>query len=523
MQKRHGKNLIQGALVLSLASVIAKILSAVYRIPLQNLVGNTGFYVYQQIYPIYGIGMTFALSGFPVFISKLIAEAQDDVRQKQLAYQSMIVLAVFSVILFVITFLTAPFLATGMGDPGLAPIIKVVSFMFLFMPIIATGRGYYQGIYKMGPTATSQVVEQLVRVLVIIAVAYIAAKHHWNVYRMGKWAMASADFAAVAAMAFFVQFAVKLMRTVKLSFSWEQFKHLSRRFLTEGGLICLFAAMLILLQLVDSFTIKNNLVLSGIPDEAAKSIKGVYDRAQPLVQVGLVIATSFATTMLPSLTESIRARDSRMFYRTASSLIRVSLAVSMTASIGMIVLMPQINLLLFGSVEGTSALMLYNLCIIFAALIFVNNSILQSSGSITMTFWALSAGMVFKLIFNGVAVRHWGINGASIVTVLSLLIIWLVMMQAMPERLRFDALFNHQFLTKLVLGNVIMAGVVYGVAQVLGNASRANAGLTALVGAIIGAAVFVVYAIFGKLFTIREWLLVPYGKRILKKIQEMKK
>ena len=74
MGNKQMKQMMKGAVVLSVASLIAKVLSAVYRVPFQNMVGNTGFYVYQQVYPIYGIGMTFALSGFPIFLSKLIAE-----------------------------------------------------------------------------------------------------------------------------------------------------------------------------------------------------------------------------------------------------------------------------------------------------------------------------------------------------------------------------------------------------------------------------------------------------------------
>ena len=75
---KSNRQMMQGALILSLAAFIAKILSAVYRVPFQNMVGNTGFYVYQQVYPIYGIGMTFALSGFPVFVSALIAQYRSD-------------------------------------------------------------------------------------------------------------------------------------------------------------------------------------------------------------------------------------------------------------------------------------------------------------------------------------------------------------------------------------------------------------------------------------------------------------
>ena len=61
--------MMQGAFVLTAASFVAKLLSAIYRVPYQNFAGDEGFYVYQQVYPIYGIAMTLALSGLPQFIS----------------------------------------------------------------------------------------------------------------------------------------------------------------------------------------------------------------------------------------------------------------------------------------------------------------------------------------------------------------------------------------------------------------------------------------------------------------------
>ena len=75
------QRMMQGAVVLTIASFIAKVLSAFYRVPFQNFVGDEGFYVYQQVYPIYGIAMTLALSGLPQFISKIVAE-QPDIRSQ---------------------------------------------------------------------------------------------------------------------------------------------------------------------------------------------------------------------------------------------------------------------------------------------------------------------------------------------------------------------------------------------------------------------------------------------------------
>ena len=87
MKKINSKGMMQGAIALSIAAFIAKILSAVYRVPFQNMVGNTGFYVYQQVYPIYGIGMTFALTGFPVFVSNVVAEYLESTHLKKLLKQ----------------------------------------------------------------------------------------------------------------------------------------------------------------------------------------------------------------------------------------------------------------------------------------------------------------------------------------------------------------------------------------------------------------------------------------------------
>src|SRR5699024_11884865 len=66
--------IMQGALLLTVAGIVGKILSATYRIPLQNLTGDMGYYIYQQVYPLIGTGMILAFYGFPQAVSKLNAE-----------------------------------------------------------------------------------------------------------------------------------------------------------------------------------------------------------------------------------------------------------------------------------------------------------------------------------------------------------------------------------------------------------------------------------------------------------------
>lgn len=514
---------MQGAFILSVASIIAKILSAVYRIPLQNLVGNTGFYVYQQIYPIYGIGMTFALNGFPVFISKIIAEEPDEERKLTIARYSVMILTILSVVTFLTLMTGARLIAVAMGDVQLTPLLKIVSTMFLFMPLLATGRGFYQGIYDVVPTARSQVVEQLVRVTIIIFVAVLSVNLKWSVYKMGTWAMASSTFAAFAATIFFLKFGLRVFNFKKFQFDKIIFKKLGKRFAIEGGLICLLAAMIILLQLVDSFSVKNGLVASGISQSMAKSLKGVYDRAQPLVQLGTVIATAFATTLLPSLTEAVQRRDTRAFYRSATSLLRVSLTMSMAASVGMIALMPHINKLLFGSFSGSATLAVYNLSIIFAALIFVYNSVLQSTGQMKATFYAIIVGLAIKIMFNGWAVRIMGILGASLITILSLAVIAFLMQRDLPAQLSKRVYSDQHFLLKLILGNFLMwltVTVTVEIIQMFFNfQNRWGSILLVVIGILVGGLTSISYIFKFKLFSVREWLTVPYGSKILRIIQ----
>ena len=68
------KNILKGTLILTFAALLIKILSAFYRIPFQNIVGDIGFYIYQQVYPFYGIAIALSTYGFPVVISKLYTE-----------------------------------------------------------------------------------------------------------------------------------------------------------------------------------------------------------------------------------------------------------------------------------------------------------------------------------------------------------------------------------------------------------------------------------------------------------------
>ncbi|MBL3612514.1 oligosaccharide flippase family protein, partial [Bacillus sp. RHFS18] len=113
----------KGAFVLVVAGIVTKILSAVYRVPFQNIVGDVGFYIYQQVYPFLGIAVMLSTSGFPVIISKLMNDYSDH-KQKIMKISALYVTAA-GLVLFALMYAGAAPLAGFMGDARLVMLIRV--------------------------------------------------------------------------------------------------------------------------------------------------------------------------------------------------------------------------------------------------------------------------------------------------------------------------------------------------------------------------------------------------------------
>ncbi|MNW32719.1 putative cell division protein YtgP [compost metagenome] len=171
-----GKNdkagkLLQGALILTVAAIVTKLIGALQKIPLQNIGGDGVFGIYNTVYPFYTVLITIAAAGFPVAISKFVAEyeaAGDKRGGKRVARLAYIVLGTFGLVLGMLTYVSAPLLGKWIDNAHVIPSIRAASAACLFIPLMAAMRGYFQGLQNMIPTAVSQVTEQLIRVTVMI-------------------------------------------------------------------------------------------------------------------------------------------------------------------------------------------------------------------------------------------------------------------------------------------------------------------------------------------------------------------
>lgn len=517
---KQQQRIFAGAGVLALAGIIAKILSAVYRVPFQNIVGNQGFYVYQQVYPIYGIGMVMALSGWPLFISKMVAEQPTQAAKQLVARRLFWLLTGISVLIFVGIYFGANVIANAMNDALLAPEIKAVAWMFLFMPVLATSRGYTQGQFNMVPTAISQVIEQVVRVAVILGVAWFGMQQAWNAYQIGTWATFGATIAAVATGSYLLGSFRQIgpfQRQTKAATADLRWRILGRRLWREGTLLAVLAALLVFLQLIDSFTIKGLLEQGGMASHVAETTKGVYDRGQPLVQLGMVVATGVGTALLPTLHAHFEAHEDAALKATFQTTLRITLIVSLLTAVGLIAIMPVINQFLFSSREGDSALMWYVTIIVPATLITVLASVLQSMNRTKGLITMIGVTLVLKYGLNNLLMPQFAIVGASVATMLALLPLLVYSMYQLPRPL-WRGMFTWNWWFRVVGMLMAMMVVAIGV-RMLGNQifglGRGASILTTILAAGSGAIVGVALLLRLKILNEQELLALPKGEKLV--------
>ena len=175
MENGAGKeNIVKGAAVIAFGGFLAKIVGALYRIPLTNLIGGEGIGLYQLVYPFYCLLLTVSATGIPSSIAKLTAERIERGESPRplfaLAMKLFLIIGGASALLMGAL---APLLSSAQGEKGLwggyvtlAPSVFLVSGISVF-------RGYFQGKNNMFPTAISEVVEQVVKVALGILFAYL--------------------------------------------------------------------------------------------------------------------------------------------------------------------------------------------------------------------------------------------------------------------------------------------------------------------------------------------------------------
>lgn len=154
--------LLKSAFILSLGGLITKVIGAIYRIPLTNILGAEGIGMYQLVFPLYILLLTISSAGLPSAISRLISESDKD-KGDYIFKIALLSLAFFGLIFSVVLFFLAPIISKLQGNPDVTVLYYAICPSVFFVALISAYRGYFQGRMKMSFTAISQITEQVVK------------------------------------------------------------------------------------------------------------------------------------------------------------------------------------------------------------------------------------------------------------------------------------------------------------------------------------------------------------------------
>jgi len=497
------QSFVRGAAILGLAALLSKILGAVYRIPYQNITGNEGMYVYQQVYPLYSTLLIVATAGFPIAISKLVSEKLvqgNEDEAKRVFRLASLALFLTGCFFFVFLFFGAGKIAEWMGNRELlTQPIQAVSFALLIVPFLSAMRGYFQGHQNMVPTAVSQVLEQLVRVMTILIAAWYAMEMGMGVVAAGTGAMFGATTGGLVAFAILLVYWRKNqmdsgMRAGKKRTKEESAKRLMFRIWAISIPVCVGSLVLPLYSLVDSFTVGNVLVEAGWSMPEAIEGKGIYDRGQPLIQFASFFASAISLSIVPAIAEAVARRNMREVEERAHLALKMTWLFGLPATVGLMLIAEPANVMLFKDSAGSDVIAILAWTAIFSTLGMTTAGILQGVGRVALPALHLLIGAGVKWLLNLWWIPLWDLRGAAWATVAAfasatLLNIW-ALSREVPAAFRHFGFWRSLWAVLWMAGSVL--GIVFALEPIVHALmeERSASTVVALAAVFIGAFVY---------------------------------
>lgn len=535
MKVSNKKNsFLMGTLILGAAGVIIKILGAIFRIPLANFIGAEGMGYYQTAYPVYALFLTLATAGFPTAIAKLVSEQVALGNHKganEIFKITHLMLFVTGLVTFLILFIGADNIVTNVQhNPNALTAMKAIAPALLIVPSMSAYRGYYQGYQQMSRIAISQIIEQIFRVFLGLALAFILMKQFGP--KIG--AAGGISGATIGAFASFIFLMLVYFKDSK-----------QRKYLIENSTgyvkqdtstiilnivrvvipISIGACVMPLVNVVDSVIVIARLKAAGFTTLAANSLLGqLTGMAMPIIVMPMIFTTAIGMSLVPAISESYTLKKFDEARHNAKMAFKITLLLVLPCAFGLASLAQPIMGLLFpkqsAEVVGLILFTLSPACI-FLGLLYTFNGILQGMGKPMIPVYALLCGIAGKIVISYTLTAIPGINilGSAFGTVASYLIAAIFEYIYIKRALSIQFNLMDYFIKPLITVMLMFLGARYtyiGLSMFLGNK------ISTLFAIIVGGIIYVVVIIGIGGITQEEILAMPKGRSILAKLKKLK-
>ncbi|NQD67120.1 polysaccharide biosynthesis protein [Bacillus haikouensis] len=429
--------LIKGTFILTLGTFISKFLGLFYVIPFDELLKGheEGASLYQYGYVPYTIFLTVATAGVPLAVSKFVSKYNaigEYAVGRRLFKSGLLLMTLTGILSFLVMYIFAPFFAEmtiesdeqAISVAQITTVIRAVSFALIIIPFMSLIRGFFQGHQSMGPTAVSQVIEQIVRIVFLLGGIYVVLHIMDGTVTT---AISVATFAAfvggLASLAVLVWYWFKRKPSldvlleedrgeaeVSLPKMYKEIVAYSIPFIFVGLANPLF-------QMVDLITFNKAMASIGNAKISDYALGVLNFYTHKLVIIPVSLATAFSMTLIPLITTSYSSGDRKTMRRNIDQAFQILLFLTVPASIGIALLAEPTYTLFYHSDElGSDILRIYAPVAILFAVYAVTASILQGIDEQKFTIFSLLVGLLIKLVLNIPLIKLFETQGAVIAT-----------------------------------------------------------------------------------------------------------
>ena len=421
-----------GAAILAVGAVVVKLIGALFKIPMANILGSTGNGYFQSAYNIYGVLLTISTGGLPVALSKQVSEAHSLglVNQKKRIFTvAMRTLFIFGLVCFAVMFFGARTITAT--NPGAYCATVALAPACLFVCCMSALRGYTQGQGIMAPTAVSQILEALCKLILGLTLAYVFL--HWGANMTDTFT--PLELAAAGAIA-----GVTIGTLVSLVYlSLDRVKRNARhpekgtdtpqsdrailsRLVKLAVPITLGSSVVPIVNYLDTIQIQSRLqAVFQMSANAASDLYGTYGAAVNLYNLPSALMVPFTASLIPAISAARARHDLRGATRVTESAMRVAMLLACPMGVGLSALASPIVTMLYPKYDAAimgPILAVLGITSIFTCIVVLSNSILQANGFVNLPIVTMVIGGVLKLVVNYTLVGNpsIGIQGAPVGT-----------------------------------------------------------------------------------------------------------
>lgn len=525
-----------GAAILAASAILVKVIGAIYRIPLGNILSDEVMGDYNSAYNIYNFFLTISTAGLPVALSKTISEANALGRHNQVqrtfrvAFFTFLILGLIS--FFCMTVLAAPMAQIAISNPKAVYCVMALAPSVLCVCVMSSFRGYFQGHFNMMPTGISQVIEAFFKLVVGLALALFLVKVIQKPELGSVGAIIGVSCGSVVALAYilFLFFGDRKRRhRIHATDRPDSSGRILANLLKLAIPITLGSAATSLVTLVDTKLVMSQLqtvyqTVDGLGKEAAldaaRGLYGIYSKTMSIYNLPFSMMVPLTACIIPAVSASLARRDHLGAQKVSESALRIGLLLALPMGMGLFALGGPIMGLLFPTIDVSVAgplLSVLGLASIFVALQLLCNSILQANGMVNLPILAVVIGGVVKVIVNFILVGNPNIriNGAPVGTLTCFIVISALEIFIIRRSIPAPPSFLRAFLKPFV-PSALMAAAAWATYGLLTNFLHFGNSLATIGGIGVGVVVYLVLVLALRVLSREDLALMPKGDKIAK-------